>query len=63
MAVEGKPANLDNSKQNAPVRTEPQRNEHNKEEEARKRETVRRSMQIADRGQKLDYSEYPRYDP
>ena len=63
MAVEGKPANLANSKQNAPVSTMLPRNEDNKEEVARRRETVRRSTQIADRGRKLDYAEYPRYDP
>ena len=63
MPVEGKPANRDNSTQNAPVITETQLNENNKEEEAMTLETVRRSTQIAARGQKLDYSEFPRYDP
>ena len=63
MAVEGKPANLGNSKQKAPAGTVLQRNAHDKEEEARRRETVRRSTRIADRGQKSDYAEYPRYDP
>ena len=38
-------------------------NENNKEEEAMTLETVRRSTQNAARGQKLDYSEFPRYDP
>ena len=63
MAVEGKPAKLANSKQNAPVSTMLKRNEDNKEEEARRRETVQRSTLIADREQKLDYAEYPRYAP
>ena len=57
LPAEGKPVNLDNSKQNAPS------NENNKEEEAMMRETVHSSTQIAARGQKLDYSEFPRYDP
>ena len=63
MAVEGKPANRGNSKQKASAGTVLQRNAHDKEEEARRRETVRRSTRIADRGQKPDYAEYPRYDP
>ena len=62
LPAEGKQANLDDSKQNAPVTTETQLNENNKEEEAMMRETVRRSMRIAARGQKLDYSEFPRND-
>ena len=63
MAVESKPANRGNSKQKAPAGMVLQRNAHDKEEEARRHETVRRSTRIADRGKKLDYAEYPRYDP
>ena len=62
MAVEGKPVSLGNSRQKASAGTVLQRSAHDKEEEARGRETVRRSTRIADRGKKLDYAEYPRYD-
>ena len=48
LAVEGKTANLGNSKQKAPAGTVLQRNAHDKEEEARRRETVRRSTRIAE---------------
>ena len=63
LPAEGKQSNLDDSKQNVPVTTGTQLNENNKEEEAMTRETIRRSTRVAARGQKLDYSEFPRYDP
>ena len=61
--AEGKQANLVNGKQNASVTTETQLIGENKGEEAMTQETVRRSTRIAARGQKLDYSEFPRYHP
>jgi hypothetical protein len=63
LPAEGKQENLDDSKLNAPVTTETLLNENNKEEAAMTRDTVRRSTRIVARGQKLDYSEFPRYDP
>ena len=50
LAGEGKQATLGNNEKKAPAGTVLKRNAHDTEEEARRRETVRRSTRITDRG-------------
>ena len=62
LSAEGRQINIDKVTQQLPVHMKNQRYEETEEEGASTREAVRKSTRIAARGQKIDYSEVPKYD-
>ena len=62
LSAERRQTNIDKVTQQLPVHMKNQRYEENEEEGESTREAVRKSTRIAARGQKIDYSEVPRYD-
>ena len=62
LSAEGRQTNIDKDTQQLPVAMENQRCGETEEEGARTREAVRKSTRIAARGQRIDYTEVPRYD-